>query len=91
MLYLVAYDIADSTRLRKTATICEDYGFRIEYSVFECRLSAERLEKLKRELEAIIAPKEDAIIIYPVCSECEKKAQRLGVAKKVPQNDLFII
>ena len=41
--YLVAYDISDPKRLRKVATVCEDFGYRKQYSVFLCRLSRYRL------------------------------------------------
>ena len=39
MLHLIAYDIASDKRLRRVARICEDYGIRVEKSVFECDLS----------------------------------------------------
>ena len=45
--YLVAYDICDPKRLRKVAHTCEDFGFRRQYSVFMCRLSAKDLVRLK--------------------------------------------
>ena len=38
MLTLVAYDICEAKRLAKVARVCEDYGVRVQYSVFECRL-----------------------------------------------------
>ena len=45
---LVSYDIAGTesregaARLRRVAKICEQYGERVQHSVFECRLSPER-------------------------------------------------
>ena len=41
MLYLIAYDVATTTRegrrrLRKVAQACKDYGQRVQKSVFEC-------------------------------------------------------
>jgi hypothetical protein len=40
MLSLVAYDITDEKRLRASPA-SEDYGVRVQYSVFECRLDGE--------------------------------------------------
>ena len=42
MFYLVAYDIADPSRLRRVAKACEDYGIRLEKSVFQCDLPEEQ-------------------------------------------------
>ncbi len=44
MLTVIAYDITDQRRLRQIAKICEDYGVRVEYSVFECRLEVSSAE-----------------------------------------------
>ncbi|HOK77309.1 MAG TPA: CRISPR-associated endonuclease Cas2, partial [Verrucomicrobiota bacterium] len=38
MLTLVAYDISDHKRLANIAKVCENYGVRVQYSVFECYL-----------------------------------------------------
>jgi CRISPR-associated protein Cas2 len=66
---LVAYDIATSAqeggrRLSEVAAICERYGLRVQYSVFECRLDSASLEKLKNELLDVLDPAVDAIDIY---------------------------
>lgn len=37
--YLAIYDITDAKRLNKVANILQDYGVRIQKSVFELRLS----------------------------------------------------
>ncbi|MDA8976549.1 CRISPR-associated endonuclease Cas2, partial [bacterium] len=36
--YLVSYDIATPKRLRMVAKVCQSFGSRIQYSVFECPL-----------------------------------------------------
>ena len=51
--YLVAYDICDPKRLRKVAQTCEDFGFRRQYSVFLCRLTAADLVRLKAHLGGV--------------------------------------
>jgi CRISPR-associated protein Cas2 len=52
--YLVCYDIADPKRLRLTAKVCESYGSRIQFSVFESTLDDAMLASLKVELDQII-------------------------------------
>ncbi|HOT98551.1 MAG TPA: CRISPR-associated endonuclease Cas2, partial [bacterium] len=40
MLYLVSYDIIDNAKRIRLAKKLQDYGQRVQYSVFECSLDA---------------------------------------------------
>ena len=67
---LVTYDIADTettgaSRLRRIADVCEKYGQRVQFSVFECRLSKARLARLVGEMEDIIDRERDSVIPVP--------------------------
>ncbi|MFE4108590.1 CRISPR-associated endonuclease Cas2, partial [Almyronema epifaneia] len=44
MLVLVVYDIPDDKRRTKLATFLEGYGRRVQYSVFECFMSLEKMK-----------------------------------------------
>ena len=66
---LVTYDIADTdgvgaSRLRRIAQVCERYGQRVQYSVFECRLSPERLARMLGEVQDVIDRHCDSVIVY---------------------------
>ena len=60
--YLVCYDIAAPKRLHKVAKICESYGSRVQFSVFEASLNGIMLASLQAELRATIHHEEDQII-----------------------------
>ena len=76
--YLVAYDISDPKRLRKVAQTCEDFGFRRQYSVFLCRLSATDLVRLKSRLYDIIHLQKDQVLFIPLCPRCAGSIEALG-------------
>ena len=76
--YLVAYDICNPKRLRKVAQACEDFGYRRQYSVFLCRLSATDLVRLKSRLYDIIHLQEDQVLFIPVCGRCAGAIEALG-------------
>lgn len=66
---LVTYDVETSTsagrrRLRRVAKVCEGYGQRVQYSVFECRLNRAQLDELQHRLVQETNPQEDSIRIY---------------------------
>jgi CRISPR-associated protein Cas2 len=76
--YLVAYDICHPKRLRKVAQVCEDFGFRRQYSVFLCRLAAVDLVRLKSRLYDIIDLAEDQVLFIPLCNRCAGAIEALG-------------
>ena len=80
---LVTYDIADTdttgaSRLRRIADVCEKYGQRVQFSVFECRLSKTRLARLIGEMEDIIDPDLDSVLVYRFPGGIEAATLRLG-------------
>ena len=76
--YLVAYDISDPKRLRKVATVCEDFGYRKQYSVFLCRLSATELVRLRSRLYEIINLSKDQVLFVPMCAKCVNQIEAIG-------------
>ena len=78
MLTLVAYDISNPKRLVKIAHHCEDYGVRIQYSVFECRLEAALFDRFWNELQELIDPETDRLIAYKVCLACAREVRSAG-------------
>jgi CRISPR-associated protein Cas2 len=61
-LFVVTYDISDPKRWRRVFRIMEGYGEWVQYSVFQCRLSALRHAELIALLEGIIHHADDHVI-----------------------------
>jgi CRISPR-associated protein Cas2 len=78
MLTIIAYDITDPKRLARVAKICEDYGARVQYSVFECRLEADRFEDFWLELQCEIDPATDRLVAYKICAACARQIETAG-------------
>jgi CRISPR-associated protein Cas2 len=76
MLTVVAYDIADPKRLARIANVCEDFGVRVQYSVFECHLDEDEFEDFwLRLLEEI---DEDRVVAYKIDARCAKETLTAG-------------
>jgi CRISPR-associated protein Cas2 len=60
--YLVCYDISDEKRLRRVFQAMRGYGDHLQYSVFECQLTAMDLARCRAELADIIQHKEDQVL-----------------------------
>lgn len=69
MLVLVVYDVATSDdggakRLRQVARACEDYGQRVQKSVFECNVGQKEWAELRHRLLSAMVKEQDSIRFY---------------------------
>ena len=69
MLILIVYDVATSDeggakRLRRVARACQDYGQRVQKSVFECTLGATEWVSLRGRLLEGMKPERDSLRFY---------------------------
>lgn len=79
MRTLVSYDISDDKRRRKVCKIMEGYGYRVQYSVFECELDDKKLKELWARLKPLVSKRgEESIRFYPLHSECADNVRVLG-------------
>ena len=77
-LIVVAYDISSNKRRKNVSDLLEQYGARVNYSVFECLMAAGPLKKLKAGIEGLINNKQDTILYYQLCASCIEKIERQG-------------
>lgn len=78
MLTLVAYDISHQRRLARVASVCEDFGVRVQYSIFECRLKPEEFERFWAKLLETIDPKEDRLVAYSLDAKAARETRTAG-------------
>lgn len=71
--YVICFDVSNKKRLRQVAIQMENFGQRVQYSIFECYLDANKLEELKGRLELIINSEEDHIRYYSICKKDKGK------------------
>ena len=78
MLTVVAYDITDPKRLARVAKVCEDYGVRVQYSIFECRLDEDEFTDFWLKLLEEIDDDEDRMVAYKIDARCAKETLTAG-------------
>jgi len=84
MLVLVTYDVRTDTkagqkRLRDVAKVCENYGQRVQYSVFECLVDPDQWAKIKHKLETRIKMDEDSLRYYYLGKNWKPHIEHIGV------------
>ena len=80
-IYLITYDIRDDKRLRKVFKTMRNWGDHLQYSVFECQLSAEDLIRLKAQLSEVIHHHNDQVLFVnlgPAAGRGERVIEALG-------------
>ena len=90
MFCIVSYDIPDDKKRNKVADILLDFGTRIQYSVFECIMDNNLLEKMTTRLNKLISD-DDSVRIYTLCAKCEGIVRVLGKGKRTEDAQVYIL
>lgn len=95
MLILVAYDVSTESaegrrRLRRVAKVCQDYGQRVQKSVFECSVDRLTFEKLERSLLAEIDKQEDNLRLYRLAEPVRQHSREYGKFRATDYEDPLI-
>ena len=96
MMVLITYDVETATpsgakRLRKVAKECQDYGQRVQNSVFECVLNEAQFVILKNRLSTIIDEKKDSIRYYFMGKNWNNRIEKVGKATSYDVTSELII
>ena len=83
MWVLITYDVNTQTsegrsRLRRVASTCQDYGQRVQKSVFECTINDMVFHRMKERLLDIIDEEQDSIRFYKLPESREKYVEEFG-------------
>ena len=76
--WLAVYDTPNDRRRHRFAAILDDYGERVQYSVFEVIAETRHFKRLIDRLEDIVDVDEDSLRLYPLCQACSGKVLRIG-------------
>lgn len=91
MLTVISYDIPSDRRRRKVAKLLLDYGYRVQYSVFEADLDSRRLNDMMARLSEEIDEEEDSVRVWRICATCKEQRYFLGMADEVLPGSVVII
>ena len=83
MMVLITYDVNTETeagkkRLHRVAKVCQNYGQRVQNSVFECLVNPVQLSVVKHRLEETIDHKKDSLRYYYLGDEWKNRVEYVG-------------
>ncbi len=96
MMTLVSYDVSTvdktgRTRLRKVAKACQNYGQRVQNSVFEIDVDYGTFLKLKDTLTKLIDPAQDSLRIYYLGNNWKHKVEHIGAKETYDPEGALIV
>jgi CRISPR-associated protein Cas2 len=95
-MVLITYDVNTETdagkkRLRKVAKQCENYGQRVQNSVFECLIDPALLKRLQNELEKLIDHDKDSLRYYYLGDEWRNRVEHVGAKPSLDLEGTLIV
>lgn len=83
MMVLITYDVETVTlegarRLRRVAKECQNYGQRVQNSVFECVLTEAQFTLLRNKITSIIDEEKDSVRFYFLGKNWNNRVEFIG-------------
>jgi CRISPR-associated protein Cas2 len=83
MMVLITYDVETITsggkkRLRRVAKECQNYGQRVQNSVFECVVTESQFVLLRNEIASIIDMEKDTVRFYFLGNNWNNRVEFFG-------------
>ncbi len=96
MMVLVSYDVSTidekgKSRLRKVAKECQNYGQRVQNSVFEIDTDYARFLKIKDKLLKLINKESDSLRFYYLGNNWQRKVEHFGAKETYNPEGVLII
>ncbi|MEB3205702.1 MAG: CRISPR-associated endonuclease Cas2 [Candidatus Sericytochromatia bacterium] len=91
MFVVVTYDIQDDRRRARVAKRMEDFGTRVQFSVFDCVLDERRFLDMRHILSTLIDPTADSVRLYRLCARCRGQLDILGAGRIVEDRRVIIL
>lgn len=89
--FLIAYDICEPKRLRQVCKTMEEYGERLQYSVFICDLSRTELVHARATVEQQMNLSEDSIVIVDLGDADSARFTFIGQRRPLPSHGPRIV
>jgi CRISPR-associated protein Cas2 len=94
-LVLISYDVSiekkGQKRLRRVAKACQNYGQRVQYSIFECVINPAQWAVLRQKLIDEIEPELDSLRFYFLGSNWRRRVEHIGAKKSIDLEEPLIL
>lgn len=96
MMVLITYDVETMSidgkrRLRKISKVCQNYGQRVQNSVFEMNIDYGTFLQVKDKLCKIINKKNDSLRFYYLGKNWKRRVEHIGAKETYDSEGLLLV
>ena len=91
MQALVTFDVTDDRRRYRMTQVLQDYGQRVQESVFWIDCDDELYVRMRERLARVVDRALDNVWLLPVCAGCAKRVDVMGVGRKPEVPEYYIL
>ena len=96
MMVLITYDVnitseGGTRRLRRVAKVCENFGQRVQNSVFECLVDPAQWADLRHKLEKEIDVERDSLRFYFLGANWKRRVEHIGAHETYDPEGLIML
>ena len=96
MMVLVSYDVNTQNaegrrRLRHVAKICQNFGQRVQFSVFECLVDPARWVSMRQKLIDEISPEKDSLRFYFLGANWKRRVEHIGTKETYDPEGVLVL
>ena len=88
---VVVYDLSNNRRRIKLHKLLKNFGSPVQYSVFECLLSAEEINQMKKQIRKLLRPKTDHLRYYSLWKTCKGKTEVIGRVEILEEKEVIVV
>ena len=95
-MVLVSYDVNTQNvegrrRLRHVAKICQNFGQRVQLSVFECLVDPARWASMRQKLIDEISTEKDSLRFYFLGANWKRRVEHLGAKETYDPEGVLVL
>ena len=96
MMVLVSYDVNTQNaegrrRLRHVAKICQNFGQRVQFSVFECLVDPAKWASMRQKLIDEISTEKDSLRFYFLGANWKRRVEHIGTKETYDPEGVLVL
>jgi CRISPR-associated protein Cas2 len=96
MMVLVSYDVNTQNgegrrRLRHVAKICQNFGQRVQFSVFECLVDPAKWALMRQKLIDEISTEKDSLRFYFLGANWKRRVEHVGTKETYDPEGVLVL
>ncbi|MCU0490909.1 MAG: CRISPR-associated endonuclease Cas2 [Chloroflexaceae bacterium] len=91
MFTIISYDVVEDKRRTLVMKLLKGYGTRVQYSVFECELTATQLATVLAQARSLVDVNTDSVRCYLLDAAAVTRIQIIGIGRVTTEPTHYMV